>query len=113
MPVILDIWEDEIRRIAVEGQLRQIARAPISKITRAKWTGGVAQAKEHLLCKCKTLNSNPNPNRIKKQKNAHWNLPKMSICGSMNKLYCNAAEQTTGTHHTMGDSYTPKERPNK
>jgi hypothetical protein len=23
-----------------------------NKITRAKWTGGVAQAVEHLLCKC-------------------------------------------------------------
>jgi hypothetical protein len=25
---------------------------PISKISRAKWTGGVAQVAEHLLCKC-------------------------------------------------------------
>jgi hypothetical protein len=29
---------------------------PISKITRAKWTGGVAQAAERLLCKCEALN---------------------------------------------------------
>jgi hypothetical protein len=28
---------------------------PISKITTAKWTGGVAQAAEHLLCKCEAL----------------------------------------------------------
>jgi hypothetical protein len=34
-------------------------RDPISKITRAKWTGGVAQAVEHLFCKCKALSSNP------------------------------------------------------
>jgi hypothetical protein len=26
---------------------------PISKLTREKWTGGVAQAVEHLLCKYK------------------------------------------------------------
>jgi heme/copper-type cytochrome/quinol oxidase subunit 2 len=30
---------------------------PISKITRAKWTGCVAQAVEHLLCKHKVLSS--------------------------------------------------------
>jgi hypothetical protein len=33
----------------------------ISKITRAKWTGGVVQAVEHLLCKPKALSSNPSP----------------------------------------------------
>jgi hypothetical protein len=50
MPVILATWEAEIRRITVQGQPRQIAgETPISKITRAKWTGGVAQAVEHLL----------------------------------------------------------------
>jgi hypothetical protein len=32
---------------------------PISKITRAKWTGGVAQVVQHLLCKYKILSSNP------------------------------------------------------
>jgi hypothetical protein len=42
--------EVEIRRIAVQGQ-------PISKNNQ---TGGVAQAVEHLLCKCKGLNSKPN-----------------------------------------------------
>jgi hypothetical protein len=34
---------------------------PISKITTTKWTGNVAQAIEHLLCKCEVLSSNPNP----------------------------------------------------
>jgi hypothetical protein len=33
-------------------------QVPISKITRAKWTGGVVQGIEHLLCKCETLSSN-------------------------------------------------------
>jgi hypothetical protein len=40
---------------------------PISKINRAKWTGGVVQAVEYLLCKCEGLNLNPSP--IKKQTN--------------------------------------------
>jgi hypothetical protein len=31
----------------------------ISKIIRAKWTEGVVQAVEHLLCKCEALSSNP------------------------------------------------------
>jgi hypothetical protein len=29
---------------------------------RAKWTGGVAQEVERLLCKGETLSSHPNPN---------------------------------------------------
>jgi hypothetical protein len=35
------------------------SRDRISKITRAKWTGGVAQVEEHLLSKLKALSSNP------------------------------------------------------
>jgi hypothetical protein len=31
----------------------------IFKISRAKWTGGVAQAVESQLCKCEALSSNP------------------------------------------------------
>jgi hypothetical protein len=38
----------------------------MSKITRAKWTGGVAQAVGSPLCKCKALSSNYSP--TKKQK---------------------------------------------
>jgi hypothetical protein len=37
--------------------------APIAKITRAKWNGGVVQAAEHLLCKHEALSSNPNPTK--------------------------------------------------
>jgi hypothetical protein len=67
-PVIVATWETEIRRVTVQGQSGQIVQKthPISKITRANWTGGVAQAEEHLLCKCKTLSSNPSPTKIKK-----------------------------------------------
>jgi hypothetical protein len=35
----------------------------VSKITRAKWTGGVSQAVECPLYKCKTLSSNLNPTK--------------------------------------------------
>jgi hypothetical protein len=45
---------------------------PISKITRAKWTGGVAQAMEYLLCKCKVPWVKPKcQKKIKKYK---WNM---------------------------------------
>jgi hypothetical protein len=37
---------------------------PISKRTRAKWTGGVAQAAEYWLCKCNDRRSNPNTPKI-------------------------------------------------
>jgi hypothetical protein len=43
---------------------------PMSKITTAKWTGGVAQAIKHLFCKRKALSSNPSPT-----KNANQFLP--------------------------------------
>jgi hypothetical protein len=44
MLVILATQEAEIRRISVPGQPREIVlEIPSSKITRAKWTGGVAQ----------------------------------------------------------------------
>jgi hypothetical protein len=40
----------------------------ISKITRAKWTRGVAHAVECLLWKFKALNSNPGPTGKKKER---------------------------------------------
>jgi hypothetical protein len=41
-PIILAVWEAEIWMIMVEGQPRQrVLENPISKIIRAKWTGGV------------------------------------------------------------------------
>jgi hypothetical protein len=40
--LILGMWGVEIGRITVQGQPRQIVcETPISKITRAKWTGGM------------------------------------------------------------------------
>jgi hypothetical protein len=47
MPVILATWEAEIRRIMVGGQSRQtVCETPVSKISRAKLTGGVAEEVE-------------------------------------------------------------------
>jgi hypothetical protein len=61
MPKILVTWENKIWRIGPvwESSLSDL----ISKITRAKWTKGVAQAVEdqlfkYLLCKLKALSSN-------------------------------------------------------
>jgi hypothetical protein len=38
-------------------------------MTTVKWTGGVAEAAECLLCMCKALSSNPNPNKKKERRN--------------------------------------------
>jgi hypothetical protein len=68
MPIILANWDAEMGRIEVQGQHWQtIHETPISKITRAKWTRGVAQAKKHQLCKCKALSSNPSSTKKKKK----------------------------------------------
>jgi hypothetical protein len=60
IPVILATWEAEIWRTKVRGQPGEILyKIPIFKITREKWTGGVAQVAENLHCKCEALSSNP------------------------------------------------------
>jgi hypothetical protein len=65
-PITLATWEAEIRKITVQAQPRQIVQeTPTSKITKAKWPGGVVQAIEHLLCNCEALSSNPSPTKIK------------------------------------------------
>jgi hypothetical protein len=56
LPVAHATWEAEIRRMVVQG----------TKITRAKWTGGVGQGTERLLCKCEALSSKPSPTKEKK-----------------------------------------------
>jgi hypothetical protein len=50
MSVIPATCEAEIGRIIVRGQPTHSSQDPISKITRAKWPGGVAQEVEYLLC---------------------------------------------------------------
>jgi hypothetical protein len=50
--------EVEIGKVKVQGQPGQIVlKTPISKITKAEWTG-VAPEVQHLLCKHKALSSN-------------------------------------------------------
>jgi hypothetical protein len=62
MPAILATWEAEIGRVMVQGQSGQtVQKTPISKITRAKWTKGVAEVIESLLCKHEVLSSNLSP----------------------------------------------------
>jgi hypothetical protein len=63
LPVILDTWEAEMGRIKILQQI--VSKDPLSKITRAKWTEGVAQ---HLLCKFEALSPNPSLTKKKKKK---------------------------------------------
>jgi hypothetical protein len=58
-PSYLGGWDQEEygSRSAQENSLQDL----ISRTTRAKLTGGVAQVVKHLLYKHKTLSSNPNP----------------------------------------------------
>jgi hypothetical protein len=68
---ILATWEVDIGRIWDQGPPGEIVcetHAPISKITTPKWTRGVAQAVECLLCKYEALNSIPIPPKKKKGK---------------------------------------------
>jgi hypothetical protein len=49
-------------------QEKQFLKPPSPKITREKWTGGLAQAIEILLCKCKACSSNSSSIKKKKKK---------------------------------------------
>jgi hypothetical protein len=55
--------------IKVQGQPRKIVlKTPFPKITTAKWTGGVVEVVEHLLCKYEAMSPNPqNPCPTKNQ----------------------------------------------
>jgi hypothetical protein len=46
----------------------EVPEIPSPKITRANWTGGVAQSVEYLLCKCEALSSNASPTKKNKKK---------------------------------------------
>jgi hypothetical protein len=85
MPLILANWETEIGRIPVWGQLRQIVQEILFfKTTRAKWTGGVAQAAKCLPCKCTALSSNTSPIKKKqKRRSSRQSLEPFPLAGSI------------------------------
>jgi hypothetical protein len=53
----------------VQGHHQQILHEtpPTGKITRAKWTGGVAPGVECFFCKCEALSSSPRSTKKQKQ----------------------------------------------
>jgi hypothetical protein len=65
-PVIPATWRLRWGGSRFKASLGKEFGRPISKITRAKWTGGVAQKVESLLCKHKALSSNTSPTKGKK-----------------------------------------------
>jgi hypothetical protein len=53
----------------------------LSKITRVKWTGSVAQAVECLFCKHKALSSNPNLTKNKKEEEEEGDIKELpALC---------------------------------
>jgi hypothetical protein len=68
IPVILASYEAEIGRITVEADRANSLQAPIYKITREKWTGGVTQAMKCLVRKCEALSSKHSLPKKKKKK---------------------------------------------
>jgi hypothetical protein len=72
MPLIPAVWETsglEKNLILAAWEAELVNETLISKIARPKWTGGVAQVVEHLLCKFKATSSNPI--KTKKKKGIH------------------------------------------
>jgi hypothetical protein len=57
--------------VILPAQAKKVCKTSISKITRAKWAGGVVQAVEGLLCKHEALNSNPDPPKKKMYTHTH------------------------------------------
>jgi hypothetical protein len=73
--------------VIVEGQFGQtVGKARISKITRAKWIGGVAQVLEHLLCKGKTLSSNPSSTKKSKLKKDNLSMHEHVFLSPMSSI---------------------------
>jgi hypothetical protein len=62
-PVILAAWELRLEGSRFQGNSSRDphTHTPISKITRAKWTGDMVHAVESLLYKHEALSSNPSP----------------------------------------------------
>jgi hypothetical protein len=69
-PSYLGGWAQEDRG-SRPAQAKSSQDPPISKITREKWTRGLAQVVEHLVCKCKAQSSNSCPNKTNKKLQQH------------------------------------------
>jgi hypothetical protein len=66
---------------------------PISKITRAKWTGDVAQAVEHLPSNCEALSSNPSAAKKQNKNNnyhGHTHIHTHTYTHTLCDSYCAA-----------------------
>jgi hypothetical protein len=63
---ILATWEIDQEDHGLRPAWVNSLQYSISKISRAKWTGGVAQAVEYLLCNCEFI---PQSHQNKQQKN--------------------------------------------
>jgi hypothetical protein len=84
-PVIPAVWQVKIRRIMVQSQPWQIlCETCILQITRAKWTGAMGQALEHLLCKFEALTSHPRYTRDRCSKHV-WGCCQQQ-CSTVNFL---------------------------
>jgi hypothetical protein len=69
VPAILATWEAEIGR---KPNQANSSKLPLLQNNKAKWTGGVIQAVECLLWKCKALSSNINSIRKEKKISLLW-----------------------------------------
>jgi hypothetical protein len=100
MPLILATWGAEVRRIVVWGQPSQAhsSQDPISKITRAKWTGGMAQVVQFLLFKPWVQASVPPKNFITFKVIFTHVIMNIFVCFQFR-------EETTGNH---GNSFREK-----
>jgi hypothetical protein len=76
MPIILAIWEAEVRRIVVYGQpWRIVHETLLSKITKAKWSGSLAQT-DYQHSKHEALSSNPSIIKTSKYQKKNLKTPK-------------------------------------
>jgi hypothetical protein len=65
-PSYVGDWDSEYQSLRPARE--NSSQVPISKIKRAKWSRGVTQVVEHLVCKHKALSSNSNATKQKRQR---------------------------------------------
>jgi hypothetical protein len=65
-----------------------VHKSPSPKTTRAKWAGGMAQAVECLLCKCKALSSNSRTKKKKKKGRKKFQVKNTGINSRENSTLC-------------------------